>query len=35
MNTSEQQRFDCLYQQQLTNLTLLGKRPTSTAAPTS
>jgi integrase/recombinase XerD len=27
MNTSEQQRFDCLYQQHLTNLTLQGKRP--------
>ncbi|CAM4448848.1 hypothetical protein [Shewanella livingstonensis] len=27
MNTSEQQRFDCLYQQHLTYLTLQGKRP--------
>jgi integrase/recombinase XerD len=27
MNPSEQQRFDCLYQQHLTNLTLQGKRP--------
>jgi integrase/recombinase XerD len=27
MSTSEQQRFDCLYQQHLTNLTLQGKRP--------
>jgi integrase/recombinase XerD len=27
MNTSEQQRFDSLYEQHLTNLTLQGKRP--------
>ena len=27
MNTSEQQRFDLLYEQHLTNLTLQGKRP--------
>jgi integrase/recombinase XerD len=27
MNPFEQQRFDCLYQQHLTNLTLQGKRP--------
>jgi integrase/recombinase XerD len=27
MNTSEQQRFDFLYEQHLTNLTLQGKRP--------
>ena len=27
MNTSEQQRFDSLYEQNLTNLTLQGKRP--------
>ena len=27
MNSSEQQRFDFLYQQHLTNLTLQGKRP--------
>ena len=27
MNTSELQRFDLLYEQHLTNLTLQGKRP--------
>jgi len=27
MNTLEQQRFDSLYEQHLTNLTLQGKRP--------
>ena len=27
MNTSEQQRFDSLYEQHLTNLILQGKRP--------
>ncbi|MGP1831852.1 hypothetical protein ACTTBA_02110 [Shewanella frigidimarina] len=27
MNAHEQQRFDCLYEQHLTNLTLQGKRP--------
>jgi hypothetical protein len=27
MNTFEQQRFDSLYEQHLTNLTLQGKRP--------
>jgi integrase/recombinase XerD len=27
MNTSEQLRFDFLYEQHLTNLTLQGKRP--------
>ena len=27
MNSSEQQRFDFLYEQHLTNLTLQGKQP--------
>ncbi|MDP2562344.1 hypothetical protein [Psychrobium sp. 1_MG-2023] len=29
MNTAEQQRFNTLYQQYLTNLRVLGKRPST------